>query len=76
MSDYKMNKNERIDVEEITTEIDRIEVEDEWQTLTESDLQEGQFFDLQGRRFDFGPARQTGIFILRRPDGSVIKFAK
>ena len=67
---------QRIDAEEITTDIDRMEAEDEWQTLTESDLQEGQFFDLQGRRFDFGPARQTGIFILRRPDGSVIKFAK
>ena len=67
---------QRIDAEEISTDIDRIEAEDEWQTLTESDLQEGQFFDLQGRRFDFGPARQTGIFILRRPDGSVIKFAK
>jgi hypothetical protein len=67
---------QRIDAEEITTEIDRIEAEDEWQGLTENDLQDGQFFDLQGRRFDFGPARQSGIFILRRPDGSVIKFAK
>jgi hypothetical protein len=67
---------QRIDAEEITTDIDRIEAEDEWQGLTENDLQDGQFFDLQGRRFDFGPARQSGIFILRRPDGSVIKFAK
>ena len=33
-------------------------------------------YDLQGRALPFGVTRQNGLFIMRRPDGSVVKFAK
>ena len=34
------------------------------------------YYDLQGRKLPFGMTRQDGIFIMRRPDGSVVKLAK
>ena len=34
------------------------------------------FYDLQGRKLPFGMTRQDGLFIMRRPDGSVVKLAK
>ncbi|MBO7118719.1 MAG: glycosyl hydrolase 115 family protein [Bacteroidaceae bacterium] len=41
-------------------------------------MEEGRaaLYDLQGRQLPFGVARQGGLFIMRRPDGSVVKFAK
>ena len=34
------------------------------------------FYDLQGRKLPFGVTRQDGLFIMRRPDGSVVKLVK
>ena len=33
-------------------------------------------YDLQGRQFPFGMFRKGGLFVMRRPDGSVVKLAK
>ena len=35
-----------------------------------------QYYDLKGQAVPFGVTRQGGIFIMRRPDGSVVKLAK
>jgi hypothetical protein len=45
------------------------------QTLLEGEGTE-VFYDLQGRQIPFGMFRQGGLFVMRRPDGSVVKLAK
>ena len=45
----------------------------------QASLEEGginTYYDLQGRMLPFGLSRQNGLFIMRRPDGSVVKLAK
>lgn len=45
----------------------------------QASLEEGganAYYDLQGRMLPFGKAPQDGLFIVRRPDGSVVKFAQ
>ncbi len=41
-------------------------------------MEEGSatLYDLQGRQIPFGMFRQGGLFVMRRPDGSVVKLAK
>lgn len=59
---------QRIDAEEHATAIRR----------TEEEPAEAEPFlcDLQGRRLPFGVARRSGFFVMRRPDGSVVKLCR
>jgi hypothetical protein len=60
---------QRIDAQEDPTSIG---------TLHKENSGEGAdtFYDLQGRKLPFGLTRQGGIFIMQRPDGSIVKLAK
>ena len=60
---------QRIDAQEDPTSI-------ETPRQVESREEANIFYDLQGRKLPFGVTRQGGIFIMRRPDGSIVKLAK
>jgi hypothetical protein len=58
--------------------IDAVENPDGIGKIEQNNLEEKPvaYYDLQGRKLPFGMTRQDGIFIMRRPDGSVVKLAK
>ena len=61
--------------------LQRIDAKDEADgigALPQRESKEGTytFYDLQGRKLPFGLSRQNGLFIMRRPDGSIVKLAK
>ena len=60
---------QRIDAEEIPSSISRQQQE----SLNGKPV---AYFDLQGRKLDLGMIPQNGIYIMQRPDGSVVKMAK